>query len=48
MQYKTYDPRAQVLKELSRKLAAKSNEKWFDMTEKIETSTIAEMKLQKK
>ncbi|MCH1607237.1 MAG: citrate synthase [Nitrosopumilus sp.] len=45
--YKTYDPRAQVLKELSRKLAAKSNEKWFDMTEKIETSTIAEMKLQK-
>ena len=45
--YKTYDPRAQVLKELSRKLAAKSNEKWFDMTEKIETSTIAEMKSQK-
>ena len=45
--YKTYDPRAQVLKELSRKLAAKSKEKWFDMTEKIETSTISEMKLQK-
>ena len=45
--YKTYDPRAQVLKELSRKLAGKSKEKWFEMTEKIETSTIAEMKLQK-
>ena len=45
--YKTYDPRAQVLKELSRKLAVKSNEQWFDMTEKIETSTISEMKLQK-
>ena len=45
--YKTYDPRAQVLKELSRKLASKSNEKWFEMTEKVETSTIAEMKLQK-
>ena len=45
--YKTYDPRAQVLKELSRKLADKSKEKWFDMTEKIETSTISEMKLQK-
>ena len=45
--YKTYDPRAQVLKELSRKLADKSKEKWFEMTEKIETSTIAEMKLQK-
>ena len=45
--YKTYDPRAQVLKELSRKLAAKSNGQWFDVTEKIETSTISEMKLQK-
>ena len=45
--YKTYDPRAQVLKELSRKLAAKSQEKWFDMTEKIETATISEMKSQK-
>jgi citrate synthase len=45
--YKTYDPRAQVLKELSRKLAAKSKEQWFEMTEKIETATISEMKLQK-
>ena len=45
--YKTYDPRAQVLKELSRKLAVKSKEKWFDMTEKIETATISEMKSQK-
>ena len=45
--YKTYDPRAQVLKELSRKLADKSKEKWFEMTEKIEISTITEMKLQK-
>jgi citrate synthase len=45
--YKTYDPRAQVLKELSRKLSGKSNEQWFDITEKIETSTISEMKLQK-
>jgi len=45
--YKTYDPRAQVLKELSRKLAEKTKEPWFDMTEKIETSTISEMKSQK-
>ncbi len=45
--YRTYDPRAQVLKELSRKLAAKTKEPWFDMTEKIETSTISEMKSQK-
>lgn len=45
--YKTYDPRAQVLKELSRKLAEKTKEPWYDLTEKIETSTIIEMKAQK-
>ena len=45
--YKTYDPRAQVLKELSRKLAQKTGEPWFAMTEKVETTTIAEMKKQK-
>ncbi len=45
--YRTYDPRAQVLKKLSRKLAEKNNEKWFDITEKVETATITEMKLQK-
>jgi citrate synthase len=45
--YKTYDPRAQVLKELSRKLAEKTGDPWFDITEKIETTTIAEMKKQK-
>ena len=45
--YRTYDPRAQVLKELSRKLAEKTKEPWFDMTEKVETTTISEMKNQK-
>ena len=45
--YRTYDPRAQVLKELSRTLAGKTKEPWFDMTEKVETTTIAEMKAQK-
>lgn len=45
--YKTYDPRAQVLKELSRKLAEKTHERWFDMTEKVETDTISYMKSQK-
>jgi len=45
--YRTYDPRAQVLKELSRKLAEKTNEPWFALTEKVETATISEMKLQK-
>ena len=45
--YRTYDPRAQVLKELSRKLAEKTKEPWFEMTEKVETATISEMKSQK-
>jgi len=45
--YKTYDPRAQVLKEFSRKLAEKTKDPWFDITEKIETTTISEMKSQK-
>ena len=45
--YKTYDPRAQVLKELSRKLAAKTGDPWFDITEKVEQTTIKEMKEQK-
>ncbi|MCY4490144.1 MAG: citrate synthase [Thaumarchaeota archaeon] len=45
--YRTYDPRAQVLKELSRKVAVRTGEPWFDITEKIETTTISEMKKQK-
>ncbi len=45
--YKTYDPRAQVLKELSKKLAEKTGEPWFDITHKIEQVTIKEMKKQK-
>lgn len=45
--YKTYDPRAQVLKELSRKLAEKTGDPWFDITEKVETTTISEMKERK-
>jgi len=45
--YKTYDPRAQVLKELSKKLAEKIGEPWFDITHKIEQVTIKEMKEQK-
>lgn len=45
--YKTYDPRAQVLKELSRKLAEKTGEPWFKITEKVETITISEMKKNK-
>ena len=45
--YRTYDPRAQVLKELSRKLANKTKDPWYDITEKVETTTISEMKSQK-
>jgi citrate synthase len=45
--YKTYDPRAQVLKELSRKLAEKTGDPWYEITEKVETTTIAEMKERK-
>lgn len=45
--YRTYDPRAQVLKELSRKLAEKTKQPWFDMTEKVEDTTIKEMKQRK-
>jgi citrate synthase len=45
--YKTYDPRAQVLKELSRKLAEKTKDPWFAITEKVEMATITEIKSQK-
>ncbi|NND87598.1 MAG: citrate (Si)-synthase [Nitrosopumilus sp.] len=45
--YRTYDPRAQVLKELSRKLAEKTKEPWYAITEKVETATIEEMKKMK-
>jgi 2-methylcitrate synthase len=45
--YKTYDPRALVLKELSKKLAEKTNEPWFDITQKVEQVTVEEMKKRK-
>lgn len=45
--YKTFDPRAQVLKEMSRRLAAKTGQRWFDMTEGVEATTMSEMKLKK-
>ena len=32
---RTYDPLAQVLKELSRKLAEETKEPWFALTEKV-------------
>lgn len=45
--YKTYDPRALVLKELSKKLAEKTKLPWFDITQKVEQVTINEMKRRK-
>ncbi len=45
--YRTYDPRAVVLKELSRQLAKKTGLPWFDITEKVEKTTIEEMKKRK-
>lgn len=45
--YKTYDPRAQVLKELSKRLAKKTGAPWFEITEIVEETTIREMKKQK-
>jgi citrate synthase len=41
--YKTYDPRAVILKRFSRMLAAESSEPyWFSMSDKIEQAVIAE------
>ena len=45
--YKTFDPRAKILKELSRQLAKKTNEPWFDITERVEQTTRNEMKKRK-
>ena len=45
--YKTYDPRALVLKELSKKLAEKTHEPWFNITQKVEQVTVDEMKKRK-
>jgi len=41
--YRTYDPRARVLKEMSRRLAAKTGEPWFRITERVEEATRREM-----
>lgn len=45
--YRTYDPRAQVLKELSRSLAGKTGDPWFDITERVERTTADEMRARK-
>ncbi len=42
--YKTFDPRAEVLRELSRRLSEKTGEPWFKITKQIEDITAEEMK----
>jgi citrate synthase len=45
--YKTYDPRALVLKELSKKLAEKTKQPWFEITQKVEQVVVEEIKKRK-
>jgi len=45
--YKTDDPRAKILREMSKRLAAKTNTKWYDMTKKIEDLSKKEMRKRK-
>jgi len=42
--YKTFDPRAEVLRELSRRLSEKTGEPWYKITKKVEDITAEEMK----
>jgi len=42
--YKTYDPRAEVLIELSRRLSEKTGQPWYKITKKVEDVTAEEMK----
>jgi citrate synthase len=45
--YKTDDPRAKVLREMSKRLATKLNSLWYDITKKLEDVTKEEMKKRK-
>ncbi len=46
--YRTDDPRARILREMSRRLALKTKTPWFEITKKIEDTTKAEMKKHKR
>ena len=46
--YKTVDPRSTVLKELSKKLANKTQMPWYEITKNVEDSTVRYMKKEKK
>lgn len=45
--YKTDDPRAKILREMSRRLAAKTNTKWYEITKKLEDLVKKEMRKRK-
>lgn len=42
--YKTFDPRAEVLRELSKRLSEKTGQPWYGITKKVEDVTAEEMK----
>ena len=42
--YKTFDPRAEVLRELSKRLSEKTGEPWYTITKRVEEVTAEEMK----
>lgn len=42
--YKTFDPRAEVLRELSRRLSEKTGQPWYKITKTVEDTTEEEMK----
>lgn len=42
--YKTFDPRAEVLRELSKRLSEKTGQPWYNITQKVEDVTEEEMK----
>jgi len=42
--YKTFDPRAEVLRELSRRFAEKTKQRWYGITKRVEEITEQEMK----
>ncbi len=42
--YKTFDPRAEVLRELAKRLSEKTGDSWFKITKKVEDVTAEEMK----
>lgn len=42
--YKTFDPRAEVLRELSKRLSEKTGDLWYKITKRVEEVTAEEMK----